>query len=57
MSASPQPSTSLLTPPPYQAGKNAARRGQSLDDVPGHYTDAQADAWERGWYSAMDAQS
>lgn len=38
----------------YYAGRSAGWRGEPLDDVPAYYTDEQADAWERGWYSAMD---
>jgi hypothetical protein len=43
-----------FTVSPFYAGRSAAWRGATLDDVPGYYTDQQADEWERGWYSIMD---
>lgn len=39
----------------YNAGKAAAKRGESLDEVPSNYSDELADEWERGWYAVMDA--
>jgi len=43
-----------FTVSPFYAGRSAAWRGATLDDVPGYYTDQQADEWARGWYSIMD---
>jgi len=40
----------------FRAGSSAAKRGESLDDIPANYTDKQATEWERGWYSVMDAE-
>jgi hypothetical protein len=46
-----------FTVSPFYAGRSAAWRGATLDDVPGYYTDQQADEWERGWYSIMDDEA
>lgn len=39
----------------YKAGRNAAKQGHSLDEMPPYDHSELESAWEKGWYAVMDS--
>lgn len=42
--------------PAYELGKRQAAQGFGPDDYPTDYTDAERDAWRRGWKEWHEGQ-